>query len=449
MIGGEESTIDFTVTNEGGEPASGVTVTFEVEEPGRFVMARSARGSCEQATCRLGSFDGFESVTGHVVVVAELGIKTRATVHADTFWILKSFERRHSSVQTETQLAENQPGALIWATPANAVSMSCGDSVVVDREAAYSGFGSKLYAVSKSSGETLWLHDHESSMFQPVLADGNIYVLSRDEGYYIRSLDSLTGTLNWQQEVVGQVNSPVEVYGGSVYLTGNDWVVDGRSEYGYLISLDASTGVVQWQYRVDNWVNTTPVVFDGNVFFGTYGGGDDYLYSIEPTSGELRRQYKITGGVYDTPLIADGNAYIVTGYSSLHSIDLETETENWVYRPEGRAYDTPILSDGNLYLRIYDEEAEDYLSLHALDAATGSVIWQYTPGVAMMLLSAYEGNIYVPTYTKLVSLDGLTGSQEWEAGYGWICGPLTAADGVLYGRTVNNDRYLIFAIRTR
>ena len=451
-IGGEELSIEFTVTNEAPEPAFGVTLAFGVNEPSRLVIARSARGTCEESTCPLGSFDGYESVTGHVVVLTEFGFDTEVRVDADVSWLLRNLDRRHSFAQAATLLADDQPGALIWATSTNASSMSCGEWVEVDSEAVYAGFGRKLYAVSRSSGEVLWLNDGDSWMFQPVLADGNIYFHAKDEetkGYYVRSLDSSNGKLNWQHLVNGQVRAPAAVYGGSVYFTVNHWVIDGRSEYSYLLSLDASTGVLNWQYRVDKWINTSAVEFGGNIYFGTYAGGDDYLYSIDPRSGELGRRYRTVGGSYYTPLITDENAYIVSGSGSLYSMDISTGRKNWEYLPEGRATGTPVLSNGNVYFRVYDEEAEEYLSVHALDAATGSLKWQYKPGEALKQPTASNGSIYVPSYGNLASLDALTGSPNWQAGYGAICGPLTAADGVLHGRATHNNRYIIFTIQTR
>ena len=245
-------------------------------------------------------------------------------------------------------------------------------------------------------------------MFHPILASGSIYFYGRNdeepEGYFVRSLDSSEGTLNWQQMVDGQVRGPGAVYGGSVYFTVNDWVIDGRSEYSYLLSLDATMGVPNWQYRVAEWINTGAVEFGGNIYFGTYASGNDYLYSIDPRTGELSRRYRTVGGSYYTPLIVDGKAYIPSGSGSLHSIDLRTGTMDWEYRPRGGfTTGTPILSDGNIYFRVYDLEAEDYLSVHALDAATGSLKWKYEPGEGLQNPTASKGSIYVQTYTNTIS----------------------------------------------
>ena len=93
----EELRIEFTVTNEGPETAFDVTLAFGVNEPSRVVMARSARGTCEESTCDLGSFDGSVSVTGHVVVLPKLGFDTEVRVEADVSWLLRNSNRTGST----------------------------------------------------------------------------------------------------------------------------------------------------------------------------------------------------------------------------------------------------------------------------------------------------------------------------------------------------------------
>ena len=344
----------------------------------------------------------------------------------------------------------NQPGDLIWASPVRASSGSCGDSVSVGPDRLYAGFGRHLYSVARSDGEELWLAAGDSSMFQPVLADGSIYFHARQpeaEGYYIRSLDALEGTLNWEYSVNGNARGPAVVYGGSVYYTVNRPGIDGRSAYSYLLSLDASTGILNWQYRVDKWINTSAVEFGGNIYFGTYTGGDDYLYSIDPKSGELNQRYQTAGGSYFTPQIADESAYILSGYGPVHSMDLSTGKKNWEYLPKGRVSAAPLLADGTLHFHVDDEAARENYFVQALDAATGRLKWQYEVGPWLMPPMASNGSVYVPTYDGLVSLDAVTGSLNWQAAYDTICGRLTAADGVLYGRATIDNWYIVFAIR--
>ena len=344
----------------------------------------------------------------------------------------------------------NQPGDLIWASSLSASGASCGDSVSVGPERLYAGFGRHLYSVARSDGEELWLAAGDSWMFQPELTDGSIYFHARGpdaEGYYIRSLDALEGTLNWEYLVNGNARGPAVVYGGSVYYTVNPTGIDGRSKYSYLVSLEASTGILNWQYRVDKWINTSPVESGGNIYFGTYSGRDDYIDSIDPTSGELVRRYQTSGGSYFTPQIAGESAYILSGFGPVHSMDLSTGKKNWEYLPKGRVSGVPVLADGTLYFHVDDEDARENYFVQALDAATGRLKWQYEVGPWLMPPIASNGSVYVPTYDGLVSLDALTGSLNWRADYAVICGPLTAADGVLYGRASTDNEYLVFAIR--
>ena len=451
VIGGEELKIEFTVTNQGSEPAFGATLALGVNGPARLVFARSDRRTCEESTCDLGPLDGFESVSGYAVVLPRLGFDTEIRLNADLSWVLANSTEEHSNAHATVALSDDQPGALIWATVIDPNDTSCDGSVQLDAEAAYAGFGTKLYAVSRSTGQVLWREGSNIFMFSPVLGDGSIYFAGRHletSEASVRSVDSSNGTLNWQNVVDGAASGPAAFYGGSVFFTAAQWG-DGRWDYHYVMSLDPTTGVQNWRYRVDKLINTTPVESGGNIYFGTYAGSENHLYSVGAQSGELVRRYRTPGGSLATPAIADGKAYIVPGHGAVYSMDLSTGGKDWEYQPAGRVAGTPVLSDGNVYFRVYDREAEEYLSVHALDAATGKFKWLYRPGGGLRHPTAFSGNVYVPSRYGLVSLDAETGSLNWRADYSTACGPLTPTEDVLYGQAIHDRRFVIFAIRAR
>ena len=373
---------------------------------------------------------------------------------ADLSWLLRNSNRRHAHTRANVLLADsNQPGGLVWTTSTNASSMSCGDSAEVDSETVYASFRRHLYAVSRSNGEVLWVKDGSNSMLKPTLADGNIYFFTTEPETmrdYVGSLKSSDGTLNWQHLVNGKVRGPATIYDGNVYFTVNRWSAgSSRPIYSYLMSMDASTGILNWQYRVDKRINTLAVEFGGNIYFGTYSGGADYLYSIDPRSGRLIRRFPTEGGSYSAALIADGIAYIGSAQGALYAMDLATGRKNWEYLLEGRRTGAPVLSDGNVYLSIYNGDTNDDVSVHSLDAATGNLKWQYRPGNALTHPTVANGSVYVPSYGNLISLNALTGSVEWQADYSSICGPVTVAGDVLYGRATHSGRFIVFAIRGR
>ena len=205
--------------------------------------------------------------------------------------------------------------------------------------------------------------------------------------------------------------------------------------------------------------------FGDEIFFGTYtyfgpNAGEDYLYSINSVSGELVRRYDTEGGHYETPLIANGTAYVVPWNGSIYSMDLMTGIKNWQSFEEGALYGEAILSDGIIFARVYDVSEEDYYAMHAIDAASGSLMWSYSIEVEALealleegvwryrlyMPTAANGMVYVPSEITLVALDALSGRQIWEGFYGDTCGPLVAADGVLYGK---GGDFMIFAIQAR
>ena len=153
----------------------------------------------------------------------------------------------------------------------------------------------------------------------------------------------------------------------------------------------------------------------------------------------------------NTPLFAGDTAYIPTSKGSLYPLDLTTGNAYWEYNLEGRVYNLPVVSDGTLYYRVYDSEAKRHLSVHAIDAAIGSLIWQYKPSEGLQLhdITVSHGTVYVPSKENLVALDALTGIPIWQADYGYICGPFTVDGDVLYGLSSRDTGSVMFAIRAR
>ncbi len=448
---GEGLQFEFTVTNMTQIPAEGVSLTFEVDGPILSAFGRSSRGYCNLSTCDLGTVDAYEAVTVYVEVDTVRRFETLVEVYIDLSWPLRHEYRRHAYVETSSTLAVSHgPGDLIWATDVAATSANCGDVVAVGPERLFAGFGPRLFSLDKVDGQELWLEDRMHWMFNPVKDKESVFVVAtvgEPRTYYVRSFDAWEGTLNWEYQVDGAPRSPVTVYDGSVYFTVNSRQADGRRERGYLVSLDASTGILNWQYRVSESINTYAVKSSGYIYFGTYGNSTDYLYSIAPESGELIRQYETPGGSYYTPLIEGDSAYVVTGWGEIYSIDLSTGAVNWRYRPGDTFLRTPLSANGNIYFSGYDGQARETLTVHAVDAQTGEPQWSYTSNHGLLPLTVSNGTVYVPSYVDLTSLDASTGSLNWRAEYSWICGPITAVDGILYGRASTDNGFIVFALR--
>ena len=198
--------------------------------------------------------------------------------------------------------------------------------------------------------------------------------------------------------------------------------------------------------------------FDNKIFFGDYR----FLYAIDPTSGELVRRYRY--GSHQTPLIANGTAYVAPRFGPIYSMDLKTGIRNWenfhlVNNEEDERQLDPVLSDGILFITVYNEEVSINYAMHALDGASGRLLWSYAPEELVIAGEVYReelykptaanGMVYVPSNFALVALDALSGRQIWRVFYRSICSPLFAADGVLYGKGIGSRYAVVFAIQAR
>ena len=132
------------------------------------------------------------------------------------------------------------------------------------------------------------------------------------------------------------------------------------------------------------------------------------------------------------------------GYSPLAEITRENVhqlTLAWVWAmPAGSNQPTPLVYDGTLYL------ANPGNLIQALDASTGTLLWEYRrplpDGLQTGLirnLAIYEGLIYLASRDAfLVALDARTGAVVWETqiadyrqGYSNSAGPIVAAGKVI------------------
>ena len=157
---------------------SASTLAFEVfgalEADGPAEVFHAHVHACEESTCDLGSFDGFESVTGYVIVHAKPGTYAEFTVDADLCWLVRNLDTWHSYDRAIVNVVDiDDPRAPMWATGVGVQTMSCGESVH-NSERVYMAFGRYLYSFAKSDGEELWEEFGDAWHFLPVVAGDSV-----------------------------------------------------------------------------------------------------------------------------------------------------------------------------------------------------------------------------------------------------------------------------------
>jgi len=162
----------------------------------------------------------------------------------------------------------------------------------------------------------------------PILADGRIFVFTRQQGKEVASaIDPSSGKILWQQSYPaaykmnpaaerhgeGPKSTPV-FYDGKLYTLGIS---------GILTCWDALTGVVRWrkdfskQYPYTSPLYGTAVspIVDHGLLIAHVGGHDDgALTAFDARSGEVKWQWPGDGPAYASPIVADlgGTRQVIT-----------------------------------------------------------------------------------------------------------------------------------------
>ena len=101
----------------------------------------------------------------------------------------------------------------------------------------------------------------------------------------------------------------------------------------------------------------------------------------------------MVGSVYGSPIVSNGNVYLGAEGGGLYAMDAATGTLKWNF-PNGNFRSSPVVFDGVVYL-------SSYANIWAVDAINGTLKWNYpaTTNLEDMLSSACVvdklGNVFV------------------------------------------------------
>ena len=181
-------------------------------------------------------------------------------------------------------------------------------------------------------------------------------------------------------------------------------------------------------------------------------------FAAPPVSAQVESYAPVTDAMLQDPDPADWLSWRRTldgqAHSPLHQIDTGNVGDlrlvwSWALRP-GPQQTTPLVHDGVLYIANPGE------IVHALDAATGDLIWEYErgaeapgnsfggppPGRMHRNISMYDDKIYLNTAdAHVVAIDARTGEEVWDTdidqgvGYQFSSGSIVADGRVVSGLT--------------
>jgi polyvinyl alcohol dehydrogenase (cytochrome) len=339
---------------------------------------------------------------------------------------------------------------------------------VVGDTAYVGGPDARFYALDATTGATRWVFDlrpyagpvgppesTDDAQKNPVrdgaVVAGNTVYFGDYRGN-IFALDRFTGRLRWTAKADSHpaaivTSSPV-YYKGRLYVgvSSREWQLTSDDTYpcctfgGKVVSLDARTGRVLWSYRtvppaqrVGTWPNGTPK-------FEPSGGGVWATPAIDPVTHTLYagtgQNYSGSAGHTDSMLALD--AYTGRLKWAVQLTHPDTWNVRCFFGPGGACpsidastLDYDVSASPNLIrqpdrtLVGFGQKSGVY---HALDAATGRIVWQTElsvpapnqPWRGIEWGSSYDGHrIYVATWRAspgtLYALAPATGEVLWSA----------------------------------
>lgn len=256
-------------------------------------------------------------------------------------------------------------GATIWTKAIHAI----GDVAVVNGVLYVSSLSPSdryVYALDAATGTVIWQYEPPFSAGSPTVADGIVYVNVYTSIY---ALNAGTGTVIWQQPAGGTNGLPAVVNG--IVYTG-----DGA---GNVYALNARTGTLIWKTTAAT-VTSSPTVFNGVVYLGCYDFQhyEGVVYALNALTGAFIWKYELNDSLSSTdpsPAIANGTVY-VSSDTYVTALDASTGGLRWqASTGYGYGQSAPAVANGVVYLGSADYDY--YHPLYALDAGTGSVLWQY------------------------------------------------------------------------
>lgn len=318
-----------------------------------------------------------------------------------------------------------------------------------------------LYALDAQTGRLLWkVATSNPGDATPAVAHGLVYFAVEDDS--LHALDARTGTPHWTfrlslsrgDKTRKYVRGSATVSGDTVYFcvsyvgkVAGAWNV-------FLHALDARTGRMRW--RTDRLqAMTSPVVHEGLVFAGQYR-----VAALSASTGVKKWEYTLgtyeSGGhthddyATDSPAAADGVLYVATFGGSLHALEAASGRLLWRFERGGEytARAAPAVAGGAVFIGDSDR------FLHALDAKTGTEKWRFradaevnsTPTVA-------EGVVYFGDWDGvLYALDANSGTEVWRLRRDGmvVLLPMPVHEGMVYATGFlrgDRDRREVFALR--
>lgn len=285
-------------------------------------------------------------------------------------------------------------------------------------------------------------------LYPPVVADGRVYLGSRDSAVY--ALDLATGAEIWQTpvDVGGLFSSPVVLQNR---LYGGRW-----SPYYFIYAWDAATGETLWQKETGDLVNRSPWVL-AQVQPGVENSPPAtvlYTHQDPPFGAPLETQKVVQTawrfaaeltskpellwqrplpGVPMVPTALDPRQpviFVALDNQELYALQQADGQERWHQSLAGEPASAPLVVEDTVFLSTRNGY------LYAFDTRSGALKWRYQFTNAALAgdLAIADQTLYIPGERVLYTFDTRQREPGWKYTFpGLITAPVVTHDHVYVG----------------
>jgi len=241
-------------------------------------------------------------------------------------------------------------------------------------------------------------------------------------------------TLLWYYETNGEINSPPVIDDrGEIYFGSEDGSV-------YALKVD---GTLKWSYDTGGGVTAAPLASTLDRLY--VGSKNSIFYCLNRSTGDTIWTYQANDQIYSSATIdSSGRLFFADLDGQVYCLDSEFGTLHWQTTVGNRIYSTPAFSPNGsiIYVGGFDK------NVYALDAATGSVLWNYaTSGYILSSMAVDEdGVIYISSSDRKLYALNPDGSLKWSYTTGgaiWYSSPALGTDNDVYIGSDDNKLYSV------
>jgi outer membrane protein assembly factor BamB len=285
-----------------------------------------------------------------------------------------------------------------------------------------------------------WSIDLPGTASYPIIAQGDVFVISSGPPSTLWALSAQTGATVWSQPIPSGFGEWI----GAAYENGVLFVVPNSNPMfgsGAMFAFSAKDGSQVWSANLPGQYSfsSAPTAKNGIVYTGGAGEGGT-VYAVQETNGLVLWTEPVENGDSSAPAVTQNGVYVSYVCPQTYRFNPKTGKQVWHYSGgcEGGGGESAAVYQGLVYAR--DVNADQSAGV-TLDATNGTLVGSFTSSYAPAFWDTSA--IYIGADT-VTAADITTGATVWTAvapaGESYSCASVVV-NGIVYVPTSAGNLY--------